>query len=143
MKIEVGKLYKTSSDLKARIYATDCGDVDSWAHGAVYDGDHWEPASWGEDGRVWSDGFEHIYDLVDYWPEPVKEEFEIVVHGPPSSTETRMQTLVDLSQSLGLYDINDVLIDDKGNRYIYTGQSPTSIERPHPLYIDKPQRPED
>lgn len=116
MKIEVGKLFKTRCGERARIYAIGCDSGANWAHGAVFDGGHWEMAAWTEDGLCWNDGEEHLYDLVDVWPEQ------------PESTS------VDMSTFQALIDFGN----RSGFDYSYVGESPRFIEPPHPLYIEKP-----
>lgn len=66
MKIEVGKLYRTRSGRKVRIYATD-GGGETPIHGAIYypELNQWNANLWGQSGSD-SEGITN-FDIVSEW----------------------------------------------------------------------------
>lgn len=76
MIIVVGQFYKLRNELKARIYAVNCGGLFS-VHGAVYEynaaakGKVWIDKTWREDGKIFTMG-DAVQDIVGVWEEPTK-----------------------------------------------------------------------
>lgn len=69
MKIEFGKVYKTCSGEKVRIYAVDAGGAYP-VHGAIKIGRSWRAMTWTMDGVMYRDGTGDDRDIVSEWVEP-------------------------------------------------------------------------
>jgi len=63
MKIEAGKQYRTRSGDLVRIYATDGAGLYS-VHGALFDGDGWEPDHWTLQGGYGPKGGTSVLDIT-------------------------------------------------------------------------------
>jgi hypothetical protein len=75
MKIEVGKFYKTRSGFKARIYATD-GKSDLPIHGAIFEYESWDIATWTLTGANLIGGQPFWADLIEEWIESPAPELK-------------------------------------------------------------------